>query len=180
MKYATALVALSISAAAIISTYAGFTDFVVKGKSMEPAIAAGDKVACDQTTFINFSPGDIVIYQHPKRAGDLSIKTIVAVGGQSVAMRRGRLSINGRAVDRKAAAHGHETETLPNGRQIRTISASDSSSASEFAKVKVAAGHVFVMGNNRDHSIDSRSASAHGSVPVANIVCRASLPTKRG
>lgn len=179
MKYAVAFAALSFSAAAILSTYAGFTDFVVKGRSMQPVMAPGSKVACDQSTFGNYAPGDVVIYQHPKRVGEMAIKTIVAVGGQSVAMRGGRLSIDGQVVSRKVTTNGFVLETLPNGRQIYTVPATGRSPSSELSKLKVPEGHVFVTGNNRDSSIDSRSMRRHGPVPIEKIICRASLPTER-
>lgn len=179
MKYTVALAVLSFSAAAIISTYAGFTDFIVKGRSMEPVMAPGSQVACDPSTFANYAPGDIVIYRHPKRAGEMSIKTVVAVGGQSVAMRQGRLWIDGQPVAQATMMNGFALETLPNGRQVQTVPATNQSPTSELAQMKVPQGHIFVIGNNRDRSIDSRSVHEHGPVPIEKIVCRAQLPTKR-
>lgn len=67
-------------------------------------------------------------------------------------------------------------ETLPNARTFPVLDQIDSPRADHFAPVRVPAGHVFMMGDNRDDSLDSRFSPAEGGmgfVPVENLVGRA-------
>jgi signal peptidase I len=67
-------------------------------------------------------------------------------------------------------------ETLPGGPSYTVLDQVHSPRADDFAAVKVPAGHVFMMGDNRDDSLDSRFSSAEGGigfVPIENLVGRA-------
>jgi signal peptidase I len=72
-------------------------------------------------------------------------------------------------------------ETLPNGRSYDTIDLGYDGRVDDFAKIKVPDGHVFLMGDNRDKSADSRVAlefqGLGGPVPVENIGGRAEFIT---
>jgi signal peptidase I len=67
-------------------------------------------------------------------------------------------------------------ETLPGGPSYTVLDQVESPRADDFAPVKVPEGHVFMMGDNRDDSLDSRFSTAEGGigfVPVENLVGRA-------
>jgi signal peptidase I len=67
-------------------------------------------------------------------------------------------------------------ETLPGGPSYTVLDQVESPRADDFAPVRVPAGHVFMMGDNRDDSLDSRFATAEGGIgfiPVENLVGRA-------
>jgi signal peptidase I len=69
-------------------------------------------------------------------------------------------------------------ETLPGGPSYTVLDQVDHSPADEFAPVRVPAGHVFLMGDNRDDSLDSRYPTFEGGVgmlPVDNLIGRASF-----
>ena len=67
-------------------------------------------------------------------------------------------------------------ETLPGGPNYTVLDQVDNPRADDFPAVRVPAGHVFMMGDNRDDSLDSRFSTAEGGigfVPVENLVGRA-------
>ncbi|HEX8839459.1 MAG TPA: signal peptidase I, partial [Sphingomicrobium sp.] len=67
-------------------------------------------------------------------------------------------------------------ETLPNGASYTILDQLPDSAGDDFAPVKVPAGKLFLMGDNRDDSLDSRFPTVEGGVgmlPVENLVGRA-------
>jgi signal peptidase I len=69
-------------------------------------------------------------------------------------------------------------ETLPNGRSYRVIDQVENPRADEIVQMTVPAGHVFLMGDNRDDSLDSRFSTREGGigfVPVENLIGRAAF-----
>jgi signal peptidase I len=151
--------------------------------------------------------GDVVVFRHPSEDSDL-VKRVIAVPGDTVELRRGRLILNGHAVARRplpaakvavsanspcktvppavptvAVAGGHATclyraflETLPGGRSYTVLDQLDAGPADDFAVTRVPAGHVFLMGDNRDDSLDSRFPAYQGGigmVPADDLIGRA-------
>ena len=101
------------------------------------------------------SRGEVAVYVHPKQAGLHYIKRIVAVEGDRIAVKGGRAIVNGMAVEEPyvdAGASGGSFANVP--------------------ETRVPAGHVFVLGDNRANSVDSRDTAAHGPVPVSNLIGR--------
>jgi signal peptidase I len=155
--------------------------------------------------------GDIVILTPRDRNIDY-IKRVIALPGDTVEMIAGQLYLNGQAVKRERVAParipvdanapcdgalsprrvtGNDgriycelpvyRETLPNGRTYDTIDLGNTE-VDEYAKFKVPEGEVFVMGDNRDQSADSRvdagaAQGLGGSVPWENIGGRAEFIT---
>ncbi|MBN8966996.1 MAG: signal peptidase I [Rhizobiales bacterium] len=132
--------------------------------------------------------GDVVVFRWPGDTSQAWVKRVVGLPGDHVQMRSGRLFINGEAVGLRADGYGdaedgegHLTpaaryiETLPGGRthtifKLRTHGVLDNT-----ADVVVPAGKLFVLGDNRDNSADSRVPVAEGGVgllPVDDLVGR--------
>jgi signal peptidase I len=154
--------------------------------------------------------GDIVIVTPPGRDEDY-IKRVIGLPGDTVEVRRGHLILNGRPirsvvrppamipVDANAPCGMNQfwdrlveteagsfcrlpvvRETLPNGVTYDTID-DGRSPGDDFGPIRVPPGRVFLMGDNRDHSADSRYSldeqGLGGPVPWENIGGRAEFIT---
>ena len=130
--------------------------------------------------------GDIVVFQHPQQQGVHYIKRVIGLPGDQLRMHEGRLYINGGLVDRhqdKAFSQSSDsrpvnsyTEQLPEGRTYRIIETwGDVGPRDNTQLYEVPQDHIFVMGDNRDDSQDSRSLIRLGPVPVENIVGKAEI-----
>jgi signal peptidase I len=145
--------------------------FDVASASMEPTLRLGEIFIVDSTYFDANPPsrGDVVVYRLPQDPDTMYIKRVVALAGDRIAFRGGRAFINGVAVREPYAKFGDP--------------AAPSNTFAEFA---VPANSVFVAGDNRDSSADSRNLAAHGAVPLENLAGRAteilmtSLPDRAG
>jgi signal peptidase I len=132
--------------------------------------------------------GDVVVFRHPHNRTQVWVKRVIGLPGDRVEMRSGRLWINGEPVGLRhdgSALTGEDEgpqltatryiETLPGGRTHPILKLSGYSSVDNTPEVTVPANHLFVMGDNRDNSADSRIPVAHGGVgllPVADLIGR--------
>ncbi|HYD65339.1 signal peptidase I [Azospirillum sp.] len=130
--------------------------------------------------------GDVAVFKLPRDNKTDYIKRVIGLPGDSIQMIGGVLHINGKPVQRERIDDyvskdplGREVraaqylETLPEGRKHRIIEETDRGPLDETPVYKVPPGHLFMMGDNRDNSLDSRVPSMVGYVPVENLVGRA-------
>ena len=118
--------------------------------------------------------GDVAVFKYPGDQGQGVnrtdyIKRIVGMPGDRIQVTNGVLHINGQAVERLRigdyvkGANGHYQkgtlykETLPNGRSYTVLEYTDNGMADNTPEFLVPAGNYFVMGDNRDDSLDSRT-----------------------
>jgi signal peptidase I len=138
--------------------------FRMPSPSMYPTIDPRDHF------FVNKRPGqyrrgDVVLFKYPLDPEITYAKRIVAIGGDTLEIRAGQLVVNGTSVDR--AQTGEPCRPAPlaaactvwrerlDGREYRVIT-DDDGRALDFEARTVPPGNVFVMGDNRDNSNDSR------------------------
>lgn len=115
--------------------------------SMEPTLVPGEHVAAWKldAPWRTWQRGDVVVLD--RQQGRLLVKRIVATEGDVVGLRDGRLVVNGRRV----------RESYADPRRIDSV---------YFGPVRVPDGHVFVLGDRRSGSVDSRT---FGPVPTSDM-----------
>ena len=123
--------------------------FRIPSESMVPTLEVGDRVFVNKFIYRFTEPerGDVVVFESVNGGEEDLIKRVVGVAGDEVEVRNGTLLVNGE--DRE--------EPYLN----RNLPFNDS-----YGPTEVPEGHVFVMGDNRANSADSR---VFGPLPIENI-----------
>jgi signal peptidase I len=132
--------------------------------------------------------GDVVVFRWPGDRSQVWVKRVVGLPGDRVQMRQGQLFINdrpatlkpdgiGQAEDDNGASEPAQryVETLPGGVAHTIFKAIDNGRLDNTPEVTVPKDRLFVMGDNRDNSADSRVPVREGGVgllPTDNLVGR--------
>lgn len=142
-------VVLAVLLAFLIKTFLIQT-FIVDGASMDPTLKGGERVLVNKLTYHlrQPRPGEMVVFNDPQP--DLRyrvlVKRVIAVPGDRLELKKGKLFINGRLVDERAYAQEPE----------RCSPDTEKTFGCDVPAYTVGAGEIFVMGDNRGHSFDSR------------------------
>jgi signal peptidase I len=146
------LVALAFALAFGIRTFL-VEPFIVPTGSMIPTIQIGNRVLAEKVTYRFLRQpryGDIVVFPDPKGEHPHLIKRVIATAGQTVDLRNGHVLVNGEELV-EPYTHGLPSTPLSN----------------EFKfPLTVPAGDLWVMGDNRTNSGDSR---VFGPIPVIEV-----------
>lgn len=171
------VVAVAVLAALLLRAYV-VEPYYVPSESMEPTLHGckgcnNDHVLVEKLSyhFHDVQPGDIVVFHRPSTWTDVTepvlIKRVIGVGGDSLVVKNGKVFRNGQELDEpyvnKACQRG-------------TTNKNESTKPTTY---RVPKGTLFVMGDNRCDSEDSRFL---GAVPSDKVIGRAFLiiwPTKR-
>ena len=132
--------------------------------------------------------GDVVVFRWPGDRSQVWVKRVIGLPGDRIGLRNGRVSINGTPVGIRSAGVGESEvedgssvpaarfiETLPGGREHPIFKLVDKGELDDTPDVVVPPDHLFVMGDNRDNSADSRvpvRAGGVGLLPVEDLVGR--------
>jgi signal peptidase I len=133
--------------------------------------------------------GDVVVFRWPGDRSQAWVKRVVGLPGDRIQMRQGQLFINDRAASLKSDGIGEAeddnggvepayryVETLPGGVAHAIFKLRNNGRLDNTPEVTVPPDHLFVMGDNRDNSADSRVPVREGGVgmlPMDNLVGRA-------
>ncbi len=152
-EYVEALIIAGALAAFIITFVA--QSYLVQGSSMEPTLVDGQRLLVDKLTYRLREPrrGEIIVFHYPADPRRKFIKRVIGVPGDEVLIAGQRLILNGKPVQ--------EPYVLGPMRGV-------------FGPVTVPDGHVFVLGDNRNNSDDSRYPDV-GPVPLDLVVGLARL-----
>jgi signal peptidase I len=183
--------------------------YYVPSGSMEPTLQIGDELLATKypygyssaslPPFINLPDtqrilaalpecGDIVVFRWPGDRSQIWVKRVVGLPGDRIAVRGGRLWINGKPVeiapdgtgeveaeDGSLHSAARYIETLPGNRSHTIFKHAGIGPFDDMAEIVVPSDHLFVMGDNRDNSADSRIAVEAGGVgllPTTDLVGR--------
>lgn len=128
--------------------------------SMETTIEIGDQVFGEKVTVelgMDVAPGDIVVFKNPDATSDhdILVKRVIATAGQTVDLVDGEVVVDGEVLDEPYA----QGESWPLAQQLEGVDVSFPYTVPE--------GCVWMMGDNRENSADSRY---FGAVPRENLV----------
>jgi signal peptidase I len=170
-EYAESII-FALVLALVIRTFV-IQAFKIPSGSMEPTLQIGDHLLVNKFiygvripfTSIRLFPwespqrGDVIVFIYPPDPDKDFIKRVIGVGGDTVRMVNKKLYINGVEVPDPHAVYSKDTSLLGDQQQL-----------DNFGPVTVPPGYLFVMGDNRDHSFDSRF---WGFVPLKDVLGKA-------
>jgi signal peptidase I len=131
--------------------------FYVKGASMEPNFYDHEYLIIDELSFRMREPlrGEIVVFRYPRDSSQYFIKRVVGLPGETIEVADKRVTV-------------YNTE-FPNGKVLDETQYLDGVTTEGKKKTTLGAEEYFVLGDNRDESLDSRS---FGPVTRDHIVGR--------
>jgi signal peptidase I len=124
----------------------------VDGASMEPTLVTGEYVIVSKLSYRLGSPqrGDIIVFHFPRDPKEEYIKRVIGLPGDEVEIKNGVVFVNGQKLNESYL-------------KVKT---------DNMGTWRVPAGQLFVLGDNRNNSSDSRS---WGTVPIDYVVGKALL-----
>ncbi len=184
------LIAVALIFTLPILTYKTFYSeaFHIPASSMMPTLNIGDfiqvkKWGCGNYQFLGvkvyqteaseacqIDRGDLIVFEYPPNPKDLYIKRVMAVGGDHIEFFDKEVVINDQPIlsewIKTEDRFNYYQETL-DGITYQVLKVEGMNHPFRYTDIEVPIGHLFVMGDNRDNSSDSR---VWGLVPIENVV----------
>lgn len=174
------LILIIVGAAAFILLLRFFVVDVVyvQSNSMQPLISKGDGLAINNLAFGFHAPwaknrsdrqavperGELVVFQNPFDHNHLWLKRVIGLPGDTIHFRDHKLLLNGTVI---SGFDKNNHETIPTtGGALKKYRVWSSYLEEDWGPVTVPAGHLFVMGDHRGASIDSR---VWGAIPQNSL-----------
>lgn len=134
----------TVFVAAVIIRFFLFQPFVVEGSSMEPNFHHGEYLFIEKVSYRLHEParGDVIVFRYPNNPTINYIKRIIALPDETVRIEGGNVFINSQKLSEPYLTKG--VPTIINRNPNATF------------EVTIPPDKFFVMGDNRDHSSDSR------------------------
>ncbi|QWT17048.1 signal peptidase I [Collinsella sp. zg1085] len=153
------VIAIGLLAALLIREFV-VTPFTVPTGSMIPTIQIGDNIFAQKLSLElgqAVTPGDIAVFKNPNMSSDheILVKRVIAVAGQTIDFQDGKLLIDGK----ESSEHYTQGLSFPLAQTTPGIAIS--------YPYTVPQGHVWMMGDNREDSADSRY---FGPVATENLI----------
>jgi signal peptidase I len=147
-----------VIALAFLIRYFIFQPFVVEGFSMEPNFTDQEYLLINKVTyrFENPQRGNVIVFIAPNVTSIDYIKRIIGLPGEKVSIKNQNIYINDKLLEEKYLSP-----------DIKTVVQNDKSTTMELT---LGDDEFFVLGDNRDHSSDSR---VFGPLPKKNIIGKA-------
>jgi signal peptidase I len=148
--------------------------FRIPGASMYPTLSPRDRFIAVKNAYQNADPqrGDLVLFTNPNNRSEFWIKRVIALAGDTVAVKDGKLYVNGVKLSLESigpgavsGATGQIFDEENNGAKYR-IFISQGHPAPDFPEITVAEHDCFVMSDNRNEGRDSRYL---GPIPIIGI-----------
>ncbi len=154
------MLALGASGAYLFRTF-GYEGIYVASASMEPTLPVGTHLMVNKLLahVRKPQPGDVIVFESPVDSSKGLIKRVIAVGGQTIEIHRKAVLVDGTALSEP---------------YVQYVKPDEEFIGDNFPAMKVPANTVFVLGDNRDVSGDSRDwKNAEGEriwfLPVSKI-----------
>ncbi len=154
-------IGIAVILALVIRNYV-FTLVKVQGQSMEPTLHNADRLYVNRF-FYTPKKGDVIIFVPESDPNRPYVKRVIATAGDSVYIdfKTGNVFVNGQLIDEPYV----KEKTRNNGSYIMSLM--QQGNYGPDAPIVIREGHIFVMGDNRNNSKDSREL---GQIPLDEVL----------